>query len=573
MTRPNRAAHTPEDLVRDLANLDDELCTWPAEPRLYTRANGADQWPNPVTPLTQTAVAVPQIRSLPTTYTDVLGLIERAPVVDCAGVFYGFVAVGLEPTLRMADAVPGWSAQAVGEQYFGLPPDPDWAEPAGGGSPRQIASVGARVLRAMRRYPRDSRVYEAENRRRWEQALDLDWAAVDDSELVAELAFYAVNAERWRVPLLVSNMIAASVYEQLVKLATRTSGDEGPALAARAMTNIGGIHTSDAMTALGRVGDGLMTLDAWRTEYGFRGPIEYELASRPWGEDDRYLEMLVEQTRSRGDERNRAVERDVAAARARLRADAGPRRPVLAGLLRSLEHHLRWRENTKVPEVLGVARLRLAAREAARRLVDRGAIDRPEDGWFLTFDEVVADVVRANPPDRRDDVARRRGVHERARVLELPELFLAAPGSVDVVPDERIRQLGLLPSAPVGGSGVTDSPVLHGLGASPGMATAKVRVVTDPFAADLQPGEVLVARTTDPAWTPLFLDAAAAVIDLGGALSHGAVIARELGIPCVINVKDCSTRLATGQTVTVDGTRGDVELMADGASTPGADPP
>ena len=558
--------------MRELATLDDELCTWPAEPRLYTRANGADQWPDPVTPLTQTAVVAPQIRSLPTTFTDVLGLIERVPVVDCAGVFYGFVAVGLEPTLRMADVMPGWSAQAVGEQYFGLPPDPDCAEPRGGGSPLQVAAVGTRVVRAMRRYPRDARAYEAENRLRWDHARALDWTTVTDSELVAELAFYAVNAPRWRVPLLVSNMIAASAYEQLVKFATRTSGEDGPALAARAMSSIGGIHTSDAMAALGRVADGSMTLDAWRAEYGFRGPIEYELASRPWGENDEYLERLVEQARSRRDEHDDSDERDAAVARAQLRADAGRRRPVLAGLLRSLEHHLRWRENTKVPEVLGVARLRLAAREATRRLVDRGAIDEPDDGWFLTFDEVVADVVQTAPPDRRDEVARRRGVHEGARALELPELFLAAPGSVDVVPDERIRALGLLPPAPADEPGTAGSSGLHGLGTSPGTVTAKVRVVTDPFAADLEPGEVLVARTTDPAWTPLFLDAAAAVIDLGGPLSHGAVIARELGIPCVINVKEASTRLATGQTVTVDGARGEVELVAGGALAPRAAP-
>ena len=81
------------DLLDSLAALDDELCTWPDEPRLFTRANGADQWPDPVTPLTQTAVVEPQIRALPDTFTDRLGLIDRAPVHDCAGVFYGFVAL------------------------------------------------------------------------------------------------------------------------------------------------------------------------------------------------------------------------------------------------------------------------------------------------------------------------------------------------------------------------------------------------------------------------------------------------------------------------------------------------
>jgi pyruvate,water dikinase len=555
------------DSLAALAALDDELCTWPDEPRLYTRANGADQWPDPVTPLTQTAVVEPQIRSLPDTYTDRLGLIDRAPVHDCAGIFYGYVAVGLEPTLRMADVMPGWSAQAVGEQYFGLPPDPDWAEPAGGGSRIRTAAVGVRVLRAMRAYPRDARRYEAENRVRWNEARTRDWASVDDGELAAELAFYAAHAPEWRVPLLVSNMIAASAYEQLVKLATHTNGSDGPALAARAMGHIGGIHTNDAIAALRRVNDGSMTRDEWRAEFGFRGPVEYELASRPWGEDDHYLETLLEQSAARGAAALDAGT-DSIAARAELRAGAGSRRPLLRGLLRSLEHHLRWRENTKVPEVLGVARLRLAVREAGRRLAERGGIDAADDALFLTRDEVTVDVVLAHPPDRRAAVTRRRAVHQRARDLELPELFLASPGRVAAVPDERIRALGLLPPEPAAAGPATDDGlVLRGIGASPGTVTAPVRVVTDPFTADLEPGEVLVARTTDPAWTPLFLDAAAAVIDLGGPLSHGAVIARELGIPCVINVKDGSARLATGQVVVVDGSSGEVRpVPADGLS-------
>jgi pyruvate,water dikinase len=84
--------------------------------------------------------------------------------------------------------------------------------------------------------------------------------------------------------------------------------------------------------------------------------------------------------------------------------------------------------------------------------------------------------------------------------------------------------------------------------------------VTDPFTDVLTDGEVLVARTTDPAWTPLFLQAAAVVIDLGGQLSHGAVISRDLGIPCVMNVKEGTARITTGQRVTVDGERGEVLL-------------
>jgi len=147
-------------------------------------------------------------------------------------------------------------------------------------------------------------------------------------------------------------------------------------------------------------------------------------------------------------------------------------------------------------------------------------------------------------------------VNAAARAIELPELFLAEPGGLGAVPPERIRALGLVP--PTQDDAPVDDGVLRGIGASPGTVTARARVVVDPYRSDLEPGQVLVAHTTDPAWTPLFLTAGAVVIDLGGPLSHGAVIARELGIPCVINVKHASTLLAAGPIVTVDGAAGEV---------------
>jgi phosphohistidine swiveling domain-containing protein len=553
---------TADDTLATLATLDDELCTWPEEPRLYTRANGADQWPGPVTPLTQTLVVASQVAALPLTFCERLGLIPPVPVNDCAGVFYGYVAVGLEPTLRMAAVMPGWSAQAVGEQYFGLPPDPAWVDTAPDAGRLRLAGVGLRLLRALRRYPKDTRRFERYNRARWEEACARDWTAASDAELRNEIDAFTAGAPTWRVPLLLANMIAASEYEQLVKLATTIAGDDGPELAARAMSAIGGIQTSQAMDALRSVASGDLSLETWRVRFGFRGPVEYELASRPWGEDDAYLETLLQQARARGDDPEAARRAAAAAATARteLRRRAGVRRPLLAGLLRSLERHLRLRENTKVHEVLAVARLRLAVREAGRRLSARGALGEPDDVHFLVGGELTADIVSATPPDRRATVERRRALHDAVAALELPDLFLADTHRVSTVPPERIRALGLIPPAASSAPRVDD--VLAGIGVSPGTATGTARVVTDPFAAELRPGEVLVTRTTDPAWTPLFLDAAAVVIDIGGPLSHGAVIARELGIPCVINVKDGSTRLRTGVSITVDGTAGVVSLDA-----------
>jgi pyruvate,water dikinase len=88
-----------------------------------------------------------------------------------------------------------------------------------------------------------------------------------------------------------------------------------------------------------------------------------------------------------------------------------------------------------------------------------------------------------------------------------------------------------------------------------------VAVVSDPAEADVEPGDVLVCATTDPSWASLFLVAAAVVIDIGGPISHGAIVARELGIPCVINTRTGTRQLHTGDLVCVDGDKGTVEVI------------
>src|SRR5205807_8522311 len=98
--------------------------------------------------------------------------------------------------------------------------------------------------------------------------------------------------------------------------------------------------------------------------------------------------------------------------------------------------------------------------------------------------------------------------------------------------------------------------VLAGTAASPGVYEGRVRVSFDPREAKLAPGEVLVAPGTDPAWTPLFLSAGALVMEIGGMISHGSVVAREYGIPAVVGVAGATQQLRTGQRVRVDGENG-----------------
>jgi phosphoenolpyruvate synthase/pyruvate phosphate dikinase len=103
---------------------------------------------------------------------------------------------------------------------------------------------------------------------------------------------------------------------------------------------------------------------------------------------------------------------------------------------------------------------------------------------------------------------------------------------------------------------------MSGSPASPGMVTGPARVVLDPVGAHLEPGEILVAPSTDPGWTPLFLTAGGLVMEMGGSNSHGAVVAREYGIPAVVGVPEATNLIETGQLVTVDGAAGVVSLAA-----------
>ena len=103
----------------------------------------------------------------------------------------------------------------------------------------------------------------------------------------------------------------------------------------------------------------------------------------------------------------------------------------------------------------------------------------------------------------------------------------------------------------------TEGLRLQGLGISAGVITGPVRILRSLAEADrLKAGEILVTQATDPGWTPLFLSAAGLVMEMGGLLSHGAVVAREYGLPAVVNISAATSRLSDGQIITVDGSRG-----------------
>ena len=183
-------------------------------------------------------------------------------------------------------------------------------------------------------------------------------------------------------------------------------------------------------------------------------------------------------------------------------------------------------------------------------LTDAGAIDTPADIFFATRTEVMA-AIGGDAGRIADAVAARRLARDHAARLVPPMTIGEAP--------VLVRKLVLEGRSFLGAARPSIHTVLVGVPASPGRITGRVRVVTELDGNQLEPGEILVAPITAPAWTPLFATAAAVVTDIGSALAHASIIAREYGIPAVVGCGDATSRLHDGQLVTVDGGAGLVE--------------
>jgi pyruvate,water dikinase len=201
---------------------------------------------------------------------------------------------------------------------------------------------------------------------------------------------------------------------------------------------------------------------------------------------------------------------------------------------------LGWRERAKGAVLTLGGLVRASHRVLGERLTARGLLHDPLDVDLLFDAELRGD---APPPSAAVVGRRRRAVERMTAGGSLPERFTGVPEA------ER-------PPMPSGDR-------LTGIGASAGRRTARARVVRDPLHAKLRAGEVLVAETTDAGWSPLFVEAGAIVVERGGPLSHAAIVARELGVPAVLDVHGATAAL-DGRMVTVDGDDGVVIIHGEG---------
>ncbi|MBW0089254.1 pyruvate, water dikinase [Pseudonocardia sp. KRD-184] len=296
-------------------------------------------------------------------------------------------------------------------------------------------------------------------------------------------------------------------------------------------------------------------LDEFLRGYGHRGAAEVDVGLPRWAEDPSPVfaaiagYLRVTDPEQAPDRRFARAAADAEAKIDELVARARRGRPVRARLAGFLMRRGRavagLRELPKFAWLYAFEEMRRQLLSTGAELQERGVLERADDIMFLDFREALAAAAGA---DQRRLVEPRRAVHvhEAAR--------RSVPGVV--LSDGTIPE-ALMPSTPpVDGA-------LIGMAAAPGTATGRARVVLDPADARIEPGEILVAPTTDPGWTPLFLTAGGLVTETGSPMAHGPTVAREYGIPAVICVRDATQLISTGQLVTIDGAAGTVTVADD----------
>ena len=262
-------------------------------------------------------------------------------------------------------------------------------------------------------------------------------------------------------------------------------------------------------------------LDTVINEYGHRGPRETELANPVFADTPgRLLDVVAKLLNTTTRQAEPAAPLST---RLQLLASVGSR-------------FQRSREQVRDATIRQTHQYRLIARELGTRLARKGVIDAPEDVFYLVRAELK------NPPENAKElIARRRAERQRLEVQRPP---LHIVGSWQPTTD--------------GPSELAAGESLQGIPVSAGIAKGTARILTVDSMDELEPGEILVTAFTDTGWTPFFAYAAAVVVDTGGEMSHAAVVAREFGIPCVVNTVTGSSALRTGHVLEVDGATGRV---------------
>jgi rifampicin phosphotransferase len=300
----------------------------------------------------------------------------------------------------------------------------------------------------------------------------------------------------------------------------------------------------------------LQACDRFLEQYGMRAVGEVDMAVPRWREDPRYIiQTIISYLKIEDPARapDRVFGQGVAEAEETARfCAAGLRRQrwgaLKAGIFRTGYTHLRilggYREMPKLYQVRLIDIYRRDFLEVGAGLASQDQLAQADDIFFVP----LADLKRfaaGEAVDLQAIAAEHRQLYQfECGRRQVPHALLNTGEAFheDVEAPEQDRDL-------------------VGDGVSPGLVEGRVRIVNDPYQPGLEPGEIMVCYNTDPGWTPLFLHVGGMIMEVGGKFSHGAVVAREYGIPAVVSIQNATKRLSTGQRIRLNGTTGRVTVL------------
>ncbi|MEK6610430.1 MAG: PEP/pyruvate-binding domain-containing protein, partial [Gemmatimonadota bacterium] len=314
-----------------------------------------------------------------------------------------------------------------------------------------------------------------------------------------------------------------------------------------------------ALRATPEATDFVRQFDDFLAVFGHRAFKEFELKSPRWEEDPAPVlgmvrNYLLVETDPAEHERTVAARRaelhrtiEDGLAHRRFERVLRLRTRLVRYVANRVKYFATLRENSRFYWVMAAYIVRKKILRLEAELIARGRLKCRDDIFYLAWDEI--EKLRADTLgwlDVEDRIAERRREHVRLSKVTPP------------------RTIGIEPTGPAVTAEADDAggTLLRGQSASAGRCEGVARVILDPaLDIELKPGEILVAPYTDPAWTPLFLTAGAAVVEVGSFLSHAGTVAREFGLPCVVDVPECSSRIRTGDRLLVDGDAGLVRIL------------
>ena len=564
---------------------------------IYTRANAGEVYPDPVTPLSG---SLAMLSAGDAGWKDAyirLGTMDRDEFeVDrpnTIGCFGGYFYLNMSLTRIYGVRFPGLTPQMVDLQYFGempgIPPYEEEARPTDE-SPGHTARLQEWLTGYI--FGRDDLPELRDDQRQLARLVRgrPDFADLSDQELVDRARSLAPLYRRLFCRHIAVSA-AAGVGTGTVAGVCQAIGD--PGLTMTLVSGIGDVDSAAPSVALWEMGrrvaaspgltaafdqgvPGLLErlegggapdgagalveeLAAFTERFGSRGPNEWELRSHTWGTKPELVLAAIDRMRLAPDAQapstnltQRTEDATEAAAKvsAMLEGDPAALGQFQAGV-RAARLFLAGRERTKTSCILLVHEMRLPLREVGRRLVTRGHLADIEQIFMFTDDEL--DDVLERPAEFTELAATR--AEQYLSLFELEPPFIIN-GTVPPLSTWERRDRA-------NGETNTVGQVLTGISGCSGVATGRARVILDPSdPGALEPGDILVAPVTDPSWTPLFVPAAAVVVDVGAQITHAVIVSRELGIPCVVSVTGATRSIPDGATITVDGTNGTVTIDA-----------